>query len=142
MLKRSIYISILSKRGIPDDIISVIDNHLLKGLIMFQKKIKQYLSLKRLRHATICCDDCKKYIKFGETLTRTNACADHYGDCCFKYVCSSGYCGFRCPDGHINYVYQHDYYKNTIRCLQCRLEYLPEFTWTGLSPYEYNLRYN
>jgi len=142
MSKRYIYTFILKQKNIPDDIICLIENHLLKGLKIFQRKIKKYLYEKKSGYEYKYCHDCHKKCKPGESLTITNACSDANGNCCHKYVCSSGLCGFHCPNGHINYTYQYDYYTNLIQCLQCKINYKPEFIWYGLSPIEYDRRFN
>ena len=142
MSKRYIYTLLLKEKNIPHEIIDLIDDYILKGLKIFQRKIKEYLYLKKTGYALEFCSDCHKKCKPGEFLTKIEACSDENGNCCHKYICSSGFCGFYCPNGHINYVYQNNYYYNHIKCLKCKVNYEPDFTWFGLSPVEYELRYN
>jgi hypothetical protein len=142
MNKRSLYILALQNNKIPDDIIALIDEYILKGLKKFQIKIRKYLYLKKNGYEPQYCSDCHKKCEPGEYLTETEACSDENGNCCHKYVCSSGLCRFYCPNKHINYIYQNNYYYNHIKCLKCKIEYLPQFTWFGLSPVEYDRRYN
>jgi len=108
----------------PDDLKSI------RGLVRLYKAcVIQRWYRNRYRSA---CEDCGRSTT---SLRETPACPDFQirGNlCCTKYVCDDG-CRWWCPNGHANFSYDEDGWRESARCGRCEVVGSVGFRWYGIS---------
>lgn len=122
---RNLYTHLLHLRGVPQDCVQQMEQVLFGAFVLLQRRFRHKQRLKQYLNK---CSDCKSKITYGYEIP---ACIDF--NCCVKTVCSTGYCGFRCPNGHLVYTptCASGYYDLQLACKQCHVFFLPSFHWYG-----------
>jgi len=130
-----------------DDLVNeILDKYVgPRGIVLFQRKFRKYLSLKQLGWRCYQCEDCKHYFwaspEADNNYHITNACCDlTVGLCCWKYKCPWN-CVFPCSKCRKPTISDYGGWIDSIQCKHCNYEFTPNFVWYGLSPEQHLDRY-
>ena len=114
-----------------------------RGIVMFQRKIRNYLSLKRLGWSCHQCEDCQHYFWIPPGADKYYGTVDACSDgnfCCWKSKCPWN-CVYKCSECTKSIVSGHYCWVDSITCEHCQTEMNPDCVWYGLSPEAYRERY-
>ncbi len=137
-------------RYLPIEISELIINKYVNppGIAMFQRKVRNYLSLKHFGWTRRQCEDCNHYFWVPPNSDKhyciVAACSDpcsFNGEyCCWKYKCPWN-CVYACTECGKPVVSHHFEWVDSIHCPYCHSEIKLNCVWNGLSPDEYRMKY-